>query len=70
MVDDVVTLAGRVVYFALWALVLVLAAFLVTTLMHVDHASSSVLTADERIARAIASPFQVLDGLHLRYGWR
>jgi hypothetical protein len=63
-----VTLAGRVAFAIAWALVLVLATFIVVTLMHVGH-DSSLLAADERLARAIASPFSFLDGLNPRYGW-
>ena len=62
-------LAARVVYVAAWAMVLVLAAFVVTTLLHVDH-GSSLVTSDERVARAISSPFKFLNGLELRHGWR
>lgn len=63
-----VELAGRVVYFAAWAMVVVLAAFIVVTLLDAGHGSSLVM-ADERLARAIAAPFKVLNGLHLKHGW-
>ncbi|MFL5886662.1 MAG: hypothetical protein ACJ77M_16455 [Thermoleophilaceae bacterium] len=69
MVQEAAAVAARVVYVAAWAMVLVMAAFVVMTLMHVDHGSSSLLVADERIARAIASPFKFLNGLELRHGW-
>jgi hypothetical protein len=68
MLEEAVALAARVVYFASWALVLVLAAFVVATLLHLDH-GGSLLAADERLARAIASPFKFLNGLHIRQGW-
>jgi hypothetical protein len=63
-----ITLAGRLAFAIAWALVLILATFIVVTLLDVGH-GSSLLAADERLARAIASPFQVLDHLHIRYGW-
>jgi hypothetical protein len=69
MVQEAAAVAARVVYVAAWAMVLVMAAFVVMTLMHVDHGSSSLLVADERVARAIASPFKFLNGLELRHGW-
>jgi hypothetical protein len=61
-------LAGRVFYILLWTLVLILAAFIVVNLLHVES-GSSLLTADDRIARALASPFRLLDGLHVKYGF-
>jgi hypothetical protein len=63
-----VELIGRVVYVAAWALVLVLATFIAVTLLDAGH-GSSLVAADERLARAIAAPFKVLNGLHLRHVW-
>lgn len=63
-----VELAGRVVYYAVWAMVVVLAVFIVVTLLDAGH-GSSLVAADERLARAIAAPFKFLNGLHLRHGW-
>jgi hypothetical protein len=42
--------------------------FIVVTLLDAGH-GSSLVAADERLARAIAGPFKVLNGLHLRHGW-
>jgi hypothetical protein len=62
------TLAERLVNATAWAMVLILAAFIVLTVLHVGH-GSSLFAADERLARAIASPFKIFDGIGLRHGW-
>lgn len=63
-----VELFGRVMYYAVWAMVLVLALFIALTLLDAGH-GSSLVAADERLARAIAAPFKFLNGLHLKHGW-
>ena len=68
MREEAVLLAGRVMYFTAWAMVLVLAVFILVTLLDAGD-GSSLVAADERLARAIAGPFKVLNGLHLRHGW-
>jgi hypothetical protein len=66
-VAAVVALAGRVLYVAAWTVVLILATFIAMKLLHAGG-GSSLLGADERLARAIASPFKFLNGLHMRHG--
>jgi len=61
-------LVGRVAYVAAWAMVVVLAVFIAVTLLDAGH-GSSLVAADERLARAIAAPFKFLNGLHLKHGW-
>ena len=61
-------LAERVLGAVAWSMVLILAAFIVLTELHVGH-GSSLFAADERLARAIASPFKIFDGIGIRYGW-
>ena len=61
-------LAERLLGVTAWAMVLILAAFIVLTELHLGH-GSSVFALDERLARAIASPFKLLDGVGLRHGW-
>lgn len=68
MREEAVLLAGRVLYFTAWTMVLVLAVFIAVTLLDAGH-GSSLLSADERLARAIAAPFKVFNGLHIRHGW-
>ena len=67
MVEEAAALAARVVYVAAWAMVLILAAFILLELLHAGD-GSSLVAADERLARAIAGPFKVLDGLRVRHG--
>jgi hypothetical protein len=68
MREEAALLAVRVMYFTAWAMVLVLALFIVVTLLDAGH-GSSLLAADERLARAIAAPFKVFNGLHINHGW-
>lgn len=67
-VAAVLTLAGRVLLVAAWTAVFILAAFILFTALDVGH-GSSLVAADERLARAIASPFKFLNGIHIRQGW-
>jgi hypothetical protein len=62
-----VTFTGRVILVAAWTIVLILAAFIV--LHGLDVHGGSLVAADERLARAIASPFKFLNGIDLRQGW-
>jgi hypothetical protein len=62
------TMAERLLNATAWGMVLILAAFIVLTELHVGH-GSSLFAADERLARAIASPFQMFNGIELRHGW-
>lgn len=61
-------LAERLLNATAWALVLILAAFIVLTELHVGQ-GSALFEADERLARLIASPFQFFDGIGFRHGW-
>ena len=62
------TIAERTLHAVAWAMVLILAAFIVVTLLHVGD-GSSLTAADERLARAIASPFEIFDRIGIRHGW-
>ena len=62
------TIAERTLHTVAWAMVLILAAFFVVTLLHMGD-GSSLVAVDERLARAIASPFEILDGVGIRHGW-
>jgi hypothetical protein len=62
-----IALTGRVIVLAAWTMVLILAAFIVMQGLGVHD--GSLVAADERLARAIASPFKFLNGIHLRQGW-
>ena len=61
-------LAERLLNVTAWTMVLILAAFIVLTELHVGH-GSSLFALDERLARAIASPFKMFDGVGFRHGW-
>ena len=68
LVERLAAMVERLLTVTAWTMVLILAAYIVLTGLHVGH-ESWLFAADERLARAIASPFKVFDGVGLGHSW-